>query len=283
MISPNRLPLLLSGPLLHPTPNLLEKLGSRGPKVLNEAGAARQVNGAGKDCCPWGTRPWVPEPPGCLEMRDEDLCCGKAEAVMSGLDGNCRSPRAGRKKNREIPQSLSLFFFLNHSWRSLVFVQHSITLFAALSFALISAPVSFSVFISHFAIRLEKHLFLIALLDKPWAQMQTSLYLYCNRGVCAGALCVLYCIVISLLCPLLCPLLTPFDWTFQTSQSGLRYLAHLLLPLLLVLSSSSLFLFPLLLFCASFLKVFFLDWSPCRWGWQVRQGYTQQRGERKRG
>lgn len=51
-------------------------------------------------------------------MRDEDLCCGKTEAVMSGLDGNCRSPRAGReKKNREIPQSLSLslFSFLNHS------------------------------------------------------------------------------------------------------------------------------------------------------------------------
>lgn len=48
---------------------------------------------------------------------DEDLCCGKTEAVMSGLDGNCRSPRAGRKKNREIPQSfsLSLFSFLNHS------------------------------------------------------------------------------------------------------------------------------------------------------------------------
>lgn len=84
-------------------------------------------------------------------MRDEDLCCGKTEAVMSGLDGNCRSPRAGRKKNREIPQSLSLsFFFFKSFMKNLVFVRHSITLFAALSFALISAPVSVSVFISRF-------------------------------------------------------------------------------------------------------------------------------------
>lgn len=49
-------------------------------------------------------------------MRDEDLCCGKTEAVMSGLDGNCRSPRAGRKKKQGNPSIfLSLFSFLNHS------------------------------------------------------------------------------------------------------------------------------------------------------------------------
>lgn len=106
--------------------------------------------------------------------------------------------------------------------------------------------------------KLEKHLFLIALLDKTWVQMQTSLYSYCNRGVCAGAQCVLYCIVMSLLCPLLCPLLTPFDWTFQTSQSGSRYLAHLLLLLLLVLSSSSFFS----CFVHLFLKCFF--WTDLR-------------------
>lgn len=34
--------------------------------------------------------------------------------------------------------------------KNLVFVRHSITLFSALSFALISAPVSVSVFISRF-------------------------------------------------------------------------------------------------------------------------------------
>lgn len=83
-------------------------------------------------------------------MRDEDLCCGKTEAVMSGLDGNCRSPRAGRKKTgKSLNLSLSFFFFKSFM-KNLVFVRHSITLFAALSFALISAPVSVSVFISRF-------------------------------------------------------------------------------------------------------------------------------------
>lgn len=84
-------------------------------------------------------------------MRDEDLCCGKTEAVMSGLDGNCRSPRAGRKKKTGKSLNLSLsFFFFKSFMKNLVFVRHSITLFAALSFALISAPVSVSVFISRF-------------------------------------------------------------------------------------------------------------------------------------
>lgn len=45
---------------------------------------------------------------------------------------------------------LSLFFFFKSFMKNLVFVRHSITLFAALSFALISAPVSVSVFISRF-------------------------------------------------------------------------------------------------------------------------------------
>lgn len=78
----------------------------------------------------------VPEPPGCLEMRDEDLCCGKTEAVMSGLDGNCRSPRAGRKKTGKslnLSLSLSLFFlkksFMKKSGLCLAFYQPVCCLF----------------------------------------------------------------------------------------------------------------------------------------------------------
>lgn len=52
-----------------------------------------------------------------------------------------------KQGNPSISLSLSFFFFKSFM-KNLVFVRHSITLFAALSFALISAPVSVSVFIS---------------------------------------------------------------------------------------------------------------------------------------
>lgn len=54
-----------------------------------------------------------------------------------------------KQGNPSISLSLSFFFFKSFM-KNLVFVRHSITLFAALSFALISAPVSVSVFISRF-------------------------------------------------------------------------------------------------------------------------------------
>lgn len=56
-----------------------------------------------------------------------------------------------KKTGKSLNLSLSLsFFFFKSFMKNLVFVRHSITLFAALSFALISAPVSVSVFISRF-------------------------------------------------------------------------------------------------------------------------------------
>lgn len=54
-----------------------------------------------------------------------------------------------KKTGKSLNLSLSFFFFKSFM-KNLVFVRHSITLFAALSFALISAPVSVSVFISRF-------------------------------------------------------------------------------------------------------------------------------------
>lgn len=60
-------------------------------------------------------------------------------------------PLGLEEKKKQGNPSISLsFFFFKSFMKNLVFVRHSITLFAALSFALISAPVSVSVFISRF-------------------------------------------------------------------------------------------------------------------------------------
>lgn len=71
----------------------------------------------------------------------EGLCCGKTEAVMSGLDGNVRSPRAARKKRNP---SIFLFYqsFMNKSG-----LCYLLTRFAILSFMLPPLSPTLSVFV----------------------------------------------------------------------------------------------------------------------------------------
>ncbi len=112
-------PTVGASPPLHPQPpGTVGKTWSRGLKVLEEDGVGKQVKKPSKGSWPSGEQrssgPLIPWRSG---DETEGLCCGKTEAVMSGLDGNVRSPRAGRK--REIHQS---FPFINHLWISLVFV-----------------------------------------------------------------------------------------------------------------------------------------------------------------